>query len=110
MDYSSFGTIRKKFKGFDGLKTDMPKAAGGENSETEPPEPDYLESFVMFACSNLDEFNYNATEGKPVDWRIKESIMYAIGAIKDQIMDFPRLANQMEDFLQNYVLPEVGSD
>ena len=93
MEYSSSGTKRKKFKGIDGLQTDMPKTAAGENSDTAPAVPDYLENFVMFACSNLDEFNYNTTEGKSVDWRIKESILYAMGAIKDQIMDFPRLKN-----------------
>lgn len=50
------------------------------------PMPDYLRGFMEFAVKNFNEYTTKRQANEPVDWRIKESLMHAIGTVKDHIL------------------------
>ena len=48
-------------------------------------KPDYLHKFLEFVVKNLDEYNNQIKANPDTDWRIKESLMYSIGTLREQI-------------------------
>jgi len=67
-------------------------------------KPDYLHPFLAFVAQNLQE--YSQQQGQ-ADWRIKEALLSAIGALSDQIDHLKELRSEMEPMLTKHVLPEL---
>jgi hypothetical protein len=56
----------------------------------------YLPKFLEFAVKNLNEYNQKIQTAEGVDWRIKESLLWSITSIKDEICAHKDLKAQME--------------
>lgn len=83
-------------------------------------EPEYLQKFMESAVKFFVEYEAKSAQSQPVDWRIKESLMYAIATIQDY-RAAPRDGNELiengiqnkaidpetEEMLQMYILPEL---
>ena len=50
------------------------------------PRPDYLHKFLEFTIKNLNEFGEKIQSGQGADQRIKETLMFAICSLRDEIM------------------------
>ena len=48
-------------------------------------QPDYLEGFLQFCAKNLQQYSQAVATGQALDWRVKESILYAIGSLFEEI-------------------------
>ena len=57
-----------------------------QSGKSVDPKPDYLHWFLEFALKNMVEYDQKIAAGEPVDWRIKEALMFAIGTIRDNIV------------------------
>lgn len=66
---------------------------------------EYLHQFLQFCVTNLEQYSQQANP----DWRIKESILYAIGTLRENIDQHKDLRALMEPMMQNHVFPEFGS-
>lgn len=71
-------------------------------------KPDYLHSFLEFVVNHLNEYKQKIGAGEPVDWRIKEALIFAIGTIKDELENAKEIYAQMEQMLENHIMGELS--
>ena len=64
-------------------------------------KPDYLNKFLEFCLSNLNQYQQ---QPEP-DWRIKEAILFSIGSLVDQIR--PQRDLNLEAMMSTHVMPEL---
>lgn len=85
--------------------TDLLQYLASYKSTKKAKKPDYLHGFLKFCVDNL---NLYSQQENP-DWRIKESILYAIGSLRDNIDTQRDLRALMEPMMENNVHPEFKS-
>jgi len=66
-------------------------------------QPDYLPKFLQFCVQNLEQYSHALAAHTPVDWRIKEAILYAIGGLFEEIEPYKDLRPLVEPTLIAHV-------
>lgn len=72
-------------------------------------QPDYLKGFLHFCAQSLTQYAqaHAAGQGATIDWRIKESILYAIGSLFEEIQCYKELRMTVEPMMTTFVLSEL---
>lgn len=59
-------------------------------------QPDYLGQFLAFCARNLEQ---------GIDWRLRESLLYAVGSLIEEIQPYKTLRVLVDPMLSSHVLP-----
>ena len=72
-------------------------------------KPDYLVPFLGFVSNNMQQYADALQSGANPDWRVKESLLYAVGSLNEIIGMHDDLAQNVEIMLKAHVLPDFTS-
>jgi len=73
--------------------------------QSDPNNQSYLKIFFTYAAFCMMN-NQDPRTNQPLDLLLKESLLWALGILKDDIFNDEQLKAQMETILEQYVLPE----
>ena len=76
-------------------------------------KPDFLVPFLGFVSTNMQQYADALQAGGNPDWRVKESLLYAVGSLNEVIGLHDDLAQNVEamlKFIVNETLPETNFD
>ena len=72
-------------------------------------KPDYLMPFLAFVSNNMQQYGEALAAGGNPDWRVKESLLYAVGSLNEDIALYKEYAHNIEPMLKTHVLSDFAS-